>query len=33
LFLGRRPKTATREPVDLPPVMVTRERVGRGVLA
>ena len=30
--LGRRPKTATREPGDLPPATVTRERVGRGAL-
>src|SRR5215831_2379641 len=33
VFLGRRPETATREPGDLPPATVTRERVGRGVLA
>jgi hypothetical protein len=32
-FLGRWPETATREPGDLPPRTVTRERVGRGVLA
>ena len=32
-LLGRRPETATREPGDLPPATVTRERVGRGVLA
>ena len=31
--LGRRSKAATREPGDLPPAVVTRERVGRGVLA
>jgi hypothetical protein len=31
--LGRRSKATTREPGNLPPVTVTRERVGRGVLA
>jgi hypothetical protein len=31
-LLGRWPKTTTREPGDLPPRTVTRERVGRGVL-
>ena len=29
---GRRRKAATREPGDLPPVVVTREHIGRGVL-
>jgi hypothetical protein len=33
VLLGRRPETVTREPGDLPPATVTRERVGRGVLA
>ena len=31
LFLGRWPKATTREPGNLPPAVVTRERVGRGV--
>jgi hypothetical protein len=33
LLPGRWSKTVTREPGDLPPATVTRERVGRGVLA
>ena len=32
-FLGRWTDTTTREPGDLPPLTVTRERVGRGVPA
>ncbi len=30
--LGRRRKALTREPGDLPSVVVTREHIGRGVL-
>lgn len=32
LVLGRRRMAATREPGDLPSVVVTREHIGRGVL-